>query len=122
MRCWTALRHAGSLLFPAWRRAPRDAQPQITPHISVCSDLVGSGYSYVVARIGPMVATRRSLNLGVASLAMTLISLQGTSLCLVTTTAEEIGAAMRWALSPLRLVGCALRCAGRLLQRHSDRI
>lgn len=71
----------------------------------VRSEAVNAGYSYLVAKLGPFAVTRRSLRLGVSAFALTVVSLQGASLCLVTSTAEELGNAIRWALSPLRWVG-----------------
>lgn len=44
----------------------------------------------------------RSVNLGITAAALTFCALQSASLCLVTTPGEEMAAALRWWLQPLR--------------------
>ncbi|CAG9467486.1 unnamed protein product [Pedinophyceae sp. YPF-701] len=73
-----------------------DGLPAIVPEAT---------YGFVLAKLGPLTITRRSLSLAVTSVALTIASLQGASLCLVTTKAEDLAQALTWYLSPLAALG-----------------
>ena len=68
-------------------------------------EVVGDAYKYVLVKIGPFAATQRSIRLASSSVALTLVSLQGASLVLVTSTAEELGGGIRSVLRPLEVLG-----------------
>jgi len=59
-------------------------------------------YAYVVLHVFFVTVTHRSVNLGITAAALTFCALQSASLCLVTTPGEEMAAALRWWLAPLR--------------------
>jgi energy-coupling factor transport system permease protein len=62
-------------------------------------------YAYVIANLGIVTITRRSINLAITAAALTFCALQGASLCLVTTPGEEMALGLaRW-LRPLRPLG-----------------
>jgi len=66
-------------------------------------------YRFVLFKLGPLCATRRSVALGAGAASLTLVSLQGASLLLATSAAEELAAGLRWGLvSALTLATCGL--------------
>ncbi|KAG2489934.1 hypothetical protein HYH03_011566 [Edaphochlamys debaryana] len=64
-------------------RAPPPALEGLAP-------LASTGYAYVIAHVGPVTVTHRSLNPAVTAAALTFRSLQTASLCPVTTPGEEM--------------------------------
>lgn len=86
---------AASVLQP---RAP----PPIVDGVPLLQPL---GYHYVLLNMGIFTVTRRSLNLAITAASLTFCALQSASLVLVTTTAEEMAAAIRVWIQPLRLLG-----------------
>lgn len=67
------------------------------------------GYSYVIAHLGIITITRRSINFAITAAALTFCALQAASLVLVTTPGEEMALALRRWLAPLRLIGVPTR-------------
>ncbi|KAI3856792.1 hypothetical protein MKW92_046314 [Papaver armeniacum] len=63
------------------------------------------GYSYLVMKLGPLQLTRKGLALASTSACLTFTIFQSASLCLSTTTPEELAAALRWFMLPLARVG-----------------
>ncbi|GLI66576.1 hypothetical protein VaNZ11_010493 [Volvox africanus] len=63
-----------------------------------------TGYQYVLLHLGTITVTHRSLNLAITAASLTFSALQTASLCLVTTPGEEMAVALRWWLSPLRIL------------------
>ena len=62
------------------------------------------GYSYVVAKLGPLTITRRSLNLSISGACLTFSVIQSASLTLLTTPEESMARAVAWFLAPLRVL------------------
>lgn len=54
----------------------------------------------------------RSVNMAITAAALTFTSLQAASLCLVTTPGEEMALALKWWLSPLRLIKAPVQARG----------
>ncbi|KAL2642655.1 hypothetical protein R1flu_010242 [Riccia fluitans] len=67
--------------------------PEILPSLS--------GYSYVVMKLGPLLLTRKGLSLASATSCLSFTVLQSATLCLTTTTPEQLAAALQWYLAPL---------------------
>ncbi|OVA20089.1 ABC/ECF transporter [Macleaya cordata] len=63
------------------------------------------GYSYLVMKLGPLQLTRKGLAVASTSACLTFTIFQSASLCLATTTPEQLAAALRWFMLPLTLVG-----------------
>uniref|UniRef100_A0A7N0U6D9 Protein ABCI12, chloroplastic n=1 Tax=Kalanchoe fedtschenkoi TaxID=63787 RepID=A0A7N0U6D9_KALFE len=63
------------------------------------------GYSYVVFRLGPLQLTRKGLSVASTSACLTFTIFQSASLCLTTTTPEQLAAALRWFMLPLAQAG-----------------
>lgn len=63
------------------------------------------GYSYVIAKLGPLQLTRKGLSVACTSACLTFIIFQSASLCLTTTTPEQLASALRWYMLPLTYVG-----------------
>ncbi|KAJ7522577.1 hypothetical protein O6H91_18G018300 [Diphasiastrum complanatum] len=63
------------------------------------------GYSYVIAKLGPLQLTRKGLSLATTASCLSFTVLQSASLCLTTTTPEQLSAALRWYLLPLLYIG-----------------
>jgi len=79
--------------------------PPSVDGLPAASEVAGEAYRYVLVKLGPFAATQRSVRLATSSVALTLVSLQGASLVLVTSTAEELGAGVRSLLRPLGALG-----------------
>ncbi|KAL3695924.1 hypothetical protein R1sor_010000 [Riccia sorocarpa] len=73
--------------------ASLEGLPEILPSFS--------GYSYVVMKLGPLLLTRKGLSLASATSCLSFTVLQSATLCLTTTTPEQLAAGLRWYLSPL---------------------
>ncbi|KAJ8747565.1 hypothetical protein K2173_013061 [Erythroxylum novogranatense] len=64
-----------------------------------------AGYSYVILKLGPLQFTRKGLSVASTAACLTFIIFQSASLCLATTTPEQLAFALRWFMHPLRYVG-----------------
>lgn len=63
------------------------------------------GYSYVIMKLGPLQLTRKGLSVASASACLTFTVFQSASLCLTTTTPEQLAYALQWFMLPLRKIG-----------------
>ncbi|PIA39312.1 hypothetical protein AQUCO_02600037v1 [Aquilegia coerulea] len=63
------------------------------------------GYSYVVMKLGPLQLTRKGLSVASTSACLTFTIFQSASLCLTTTTPEQLASALRWFMLPLTRLG-----------------
>ncbi|BAB02353.1 unnamed protein product [Arabidopsis thaliana] len=64
-----------------------------------------SGYSYMLLKLGPLQFTRKGLSVGSTAACLTFIIFQSASICLATTTPEQLALALRWFLFPLTYIG-----------------
>ncbi|WZZ43053.1 hypothetical protein YC2023_039312 [Brassica napus] len=73
-----------------------------------------TGYSYMLLKLGPLQFTRKGLSVGSTAACLTFIAslrfstsniFQSASICLATTTPEQLALAMRWFLFPLTYIG-----------------
>ncbi|KAF1895505.1 hypothetical protein Lal_00044156 [Lupinus albus] len=67
-----------------------------------------SGYSYVIAKLGPLTFTRKGLSVASTAACLTFTVFQSASLCLTTTTPEQLASALRWFLLPMRYIGVSV--------------
>jgi general transcription factor 3C polypeptide 2 len=67
------------------------------------------GYSYVLANLGPLTITRKSLNLAISAACLTFSVIQAAALTLLTTTEESMALALGWFLHPLRVIGVPVK-------------
>ncbi|KAK9288141.1 hypothetical protein L1049_016589 [Liquidambar formosana] len=63
------------------------------------------GYSYLIMKLGPLQFTRKGLSVASTSACLTFTIFQSASLCLSTTTPEQLASALRWFMVPLTFVG-----------------
>ncbi|XP_058077845.1 protein ABCI12, chloroplastic isoform X2 [Magnolia sinica] len=63
------------------------------------------GYSYLIMKLGPLQFTRKGLSLASTSACLSFTVFQSASLCLTTTTPEQLASALRWFMLPLTLIG-----------------
>ncbi|CAL1396992.1 unnamed protein product [Linum trigynum] len=63
------------------------------------------GYSYLILKLGPLQFTRKGLSVASTAACLTFTIFQSASLCLATTTPEQLASALRWFLLPLRYLG-----------------
>lgn len=63
------------------------------------------GYSYMIMKLGPLQFTRKGLSVASTSACLTFTIFQSSSLCLMTTTPEQLASALRWYMLPLRHLG-----------------
>ncbi|KAF8387984.1 hypothetical protein HHK36_026650 [Tetracentron sinense] len=63
------------------------------------------GYSYLVMKLGPLQLTRKGLSVASTSACLTFTIFQSASLCLTTTTPEQLASALRWFMLPLTRIG-----------------
>jgi len=82
---------------------PRAPPPELGG-LPPCPPPEAGGYSYVLAHLGIVTITRRSVNLALTAATLTFAALQSASLVLVTTPGEEMAAALSAWLAPLRLL------------------
>lgn len=90
-----------------------DGVPQLVQSRTPSSSLTGlpdiptslSGYSYLIMKLGPLQFTRKGLSVASTASSLTFIIFQSASLCLATTTPEQLAFALRWFLLPLRCIG-----------------
>lgn len=64
-----------------------------------------AGYSYLLFKLGPLQLTRKGLSVATTSACLTFTIFQSASLCLTTTTPEQLGFALQWFMKPLVYVG-----------------
>ncbi|KAH0934503.1 hypothetical protein HID58_011620 [Brassica napus] len=64
-----------------------------------------TGYSYMLLKLGSLQFTRKGLSVGSTAACLTFIIFQSASICLATTTPEQLALAMRWFLFPLTYIG-----------------
>ncbi|XP_027352734.1 protein ABCI12, chloroplastic [Abrus precatorius] len=67
-----------------------------------------AGYSYVIAKLGPLSFTRKGLSVASTVACLTFTVFQSASLCLTTTTPEQLAFALRWFMLPLRYLGVSV--------------
>lgn len=67
-----------------------------------------TGYSYVIAKLGPLTFTRKGLSVASTAACLTFTVFQSASLCLTTTTPEQLASALRWFMLPLRYIGVSV--------------
>ncbi|KAI4345543.1 hypothetical protein L6164_012656 [Bauhinia variegata] len=67
-----------------------------------------SGYSYVIMKLGPLTFTRKGLSVASTAACLTFTVFQSASLCLTTTTPEQLAFALRWFMLPLRHIGVSV--------------
>ncbi|KAM0988431.1 hypothetical protein FF1_012478 [Malus domestica] len=63
------------------------------------------GYSYLIMKLGPIQFTRKGLSVASTAACLTFTVFQSASLCLTTTTPEELAFALRWFMLPLTHLG-----------------
>ncbi|XP_072983281.1 protein ABCI12, chloroplastic [Typha latifolia] len=63
------------------------------------------GYSYTFMKLGPLQLTRKGLSVASTSASLSFTIFQSASLCLATTTPEQLASALRWFMIPLRHIG-----------------
>ncbi|KAL6193880.1 hypothetical protein ACLB2K_034964 [Fragaria x ananassa] len=77
------------------------------PAITGLSNLPASlaGYSYLIFKLGPIQFTQKGLSVASTAACLTFTVFQSASLCLTTTTPEELAFALRWFMLPLANLG-----------------
>ncbi|EFJ18742.1 hypothetical protein SELMODRAFT_444528 [Selaginella moellendorffii] len=65
-------------------------------------------YSYVFFKLGPFQLTTKGVALATTAACLSFTVLQSASLCIATTTPEDLAAGLRWFLRPLQRVGVAV--------------
>ncbi|XP_062108482.1 protein ABCI12, chloroplastic [Humulus lupulus] len=63
------------------------------------------GYSYSIMKLGPLDFTRKGLSIASTAACLTFTVFQSASLCLTTTTPEQLAFALRWFMFPLTHIG-----------------
>ncbi|KAD2394107.1 hypothetical protein E3N88_41084 [Mikania micrantha] len=63
------------------------------------------GYSYLLFKLGPLQLTRKGLSVASTTACLTFTIFQSASLCLTTTTPEQLAFALQWFMKPLAYVG-----------------
>ncbi|KAE8076936.1 hypothetical protein FH972_015553 [Carpinus fangiana] len=63
------------------------------------------GYSYLIMKLGPLQFTRKGLSVASTAACLTFTVFQSASLCLSTTTPEQLAFALRWFMLPLKHIG-----------------
>ncbi|ESR33011.1 protein ABCI12 [Citrus sinensis] len=63
------------------------------------------GYSYLIMKLGPLQFTRKGLSVASTAACLTFTIFQSSSLCLATTTPEQLAFALRWFMLPLTYIG-----------------
>ncbi|KAF8765689.1 hypothetical protein HU200_008189 [Digitaria exilis] len=64
-----------------------------------------SGYSYTIMKLGPLQFTRKGLSVASTSASLSFAIFQSASLCLTTTTPEQLASALWWFMIPLKHIG-----------------
>ncbi|RLM98759.1 protein ABCI12, chloroplastic [Panicum miliaceum] len=68
-----------------------------------------SGYSYTIMKLGPLQFTRKGLSVASTSASLSFAIFQSASLCLTTTTPEQLASALWWFMIPLKHIGVPVR-------------
>ncbi|XP_015888237.3 protein ABCI12, chloroplastic [Ziziphus jujuba] len=63
------------------------------------------GYSYLIMKLGPLQFTRKGLSVASTAACLTFTVFQSASLCLTTTTPEQLAFSLRWFMLPLTRIG-----------------
>ncbi|GMY27564.1 protein ABCI12, chloroplastic isoform X1 [Fagus crenata] len=63
------------------------------------------GYSYLIMKLGPLQFTRKGLSVASTAACLTFTVFQSASVCLTTTTPEQLAFALRWFMLPLTYIG-----------------
>ncbi|KAI5654225.1 hypothetical protein M9H77_31412 [Catharanthus roseus] len=63
------------------------------------------GYSYIVMRFGPLLLTRKGLSAASTAACLAFTIFQSASLCLTSTTPEQLAFALQWFINPLGCLG-----------------
>ncbi|KAL7081011.1 hypothetical protein ACP275_14G013300 [Erythranthe tilingii] len=63
------------------------------------------GYKYVIMKFGPLQLTRKGLSAATTAACLTFTIFQSASLCLTTTTPEQLAFALQWYILPLAKFG-----------------
>ncbi|KAJ6838802.1 protein ABCI12, chloroplastic [Iris pallida] len=66
------------------------------------------GYSYSIMKIGPLQLTRKGLSVATTSACLSFTIFQSATLCLATTTPEQLASALQWFMTPLRVIGAPI--------------
>ncbi|KAM0954246.1 putative ABC/ECF transporter, transmembrane component [Dioscorea sansibarensis] len=64
-----------------------------------------SGYSYLIMKLGPLQLTRKGLSLASTSACLSFTIFQSASLCLTSTTPEQLASALQWFMVPFTVLG-----------------
>ncbi|KAG9457443.1 hypothetical protein H6P81_001951 [Aristolochia fimbriata] len=75
------------------------------PSLMGLPELPLSGYSYSILKLGPLQLTRKGLSVASTSACLSFTIFQSASLCLTTTTPEQLAYALQWFMIPLKFVG-----------------
>ncbi|CAA6663568.1 unnamed protein product [Spirodela intermedia] len=81
----------------------RTPPPSVTGLPSVPPSL--DGYSYLMMKLGPLQLTRKGFLVASTSACLSFTIFQSASLCLATTTPEQLASGLRWFLVPFAAVG-----------------
>ncbi|GER26105.1 energy-coupling factor transporter transmembrane protein EcfT [Striga asiatica] len=90
-----------------------DSAPSLLRSRSPPSSLTGlpapptsfEGYKYVIVKFGPLQLTQLGLSAATTAACLTFTIFQSASLCLTTTTPEQLAFALQWFILPLASVG-----------------
>ncbi|CAM6008789.1 unnamed protein product [Sphagnum balticum] len=63
------------------------------------------GYKYVLMKLGPLQLTRKGVALAASASCLSFTVLQSASVCLATTTPEQLALALRWGIAPFAHIG-----------------
>ncbi|PWA39750.1 cobalt ion transmembrane transporter [Artemisia annua] len=63
------------------------------------------GYSYLLFKLGPLQLTRKGLSVASTSACLTFSVFQSASLCLTTTTPEQLAFGLQWFMKPFKYIG-----------------
>ncbi|KZV49414.1 hypothetical protein F511_27497 [Dorcoceras hygrometricum] len=63
------------------------------------------GYRYVIMKLGPLLLTSKGLSAATTAACLTFTIFQSASLCLTTTTSEQLAFALQWFIRPLYHLG-----------------
>lgn len=88
--------------------APMVVQPRTPPPSMIGLPNIPpsfEGYSYQIMKLGPFQLTRKGLSLASTSACLTFTIFQSASLCLTTTTPEQLAFALQWFMLPLARFG-----------------
>ncbi|XP_068663999.1 protein ABCI12, chloroplastic isoform X2 [Aristolochia californica] len=75
------------------------------PSMMGLPELPMGSYSYSILKLGPLQLTRKGLSVASTSACLSFTIFQSASLCLTTTTSEQLAYALHWFMFPLKIVG-----------------